>query len=218
VALALGLLLSMLIHALLVLGIGTEARRTARELQPTGTLSVRLMAALTAPPSLTVPARSTMPEANPDSRRSAPPAPTRDTHTDVLPDTARPGVADNSPMALIGFDPNTYLRPSDVAETAKPVSPETLDLLRLTGDQPGLWTMRMFIDENGSVDEIEVVEARGAEPNTRELSALLRSIRFTPALAQGRPVKSQKMLEFSFEPGPEPLLAVPVPSPSATGK
>jgi hypothetical protein len=121
-------------------------------------------------------------------------------------------------MALIGFDPNAYLPPRDVEATAKPVSPETLDLLRLTGDQPGLWTMRLFIDENGSVDEVEVVEARGAEPNARELSALLRSIRFTPALAQGRPVKSQKMLEFSFEPGPEPLLAVPVPSPSATGK
>ena len=85
-----------------------------------------------------------------------------------------------------------------------------------------MWMVRIYIGETGEVDELDILDARGSEANTMELLAIVRGVRFTPALAGGRPVKSQKMLEFSFEPGPVPLTPTlvppPAPNPSATGK
>ncbi len=170
------------------------------------------------------------------SSRLPPPPPRTDPPPESAAGTAQQGANQGTRIGLLGFDPNAYLRPREVEDAAIPVSAEALDLLRLSGNQPGLWVMRLFIDEHGSVDEVEVIESRGAETNTAELVAILRSVRFVPAQASGVPVKSQKMLEFSFEPGSEPLLPVPVsvsapvsvpvsvpasasvPSPSATEK
>lgn len=146
--------------------------------------------------------------------RAQPSAPTTDDGTQKGNESIVP--------AIVDFEPALYLRPSDVDVVATPVSQESLELLQLTGAQPGLWVVRVFIGESGSVDELEVVDGRGSESNTLELLGILRSVRFTPAIAQGRPVRSQKMLEFSFEPGPMPLTPTlvpsPAPSPSATGK
>ncbi len=178
------------------------------------TLSVRLLSERAAPLSPLV--LEGTPATPSDQRRGSP------VTTGPFPADATPEPSGLFTPPVLAFEPNLYLKPSDVEAAATPVSPESLELLQLTGAQPGLWVVRLYIDESGSVDELEVVEGRGSETNTLELLGLLRSVRFTPALVQGRPVRSQKMLEFSFEPGPAPLIPTqvpsPAPSPSAGGK
>ncbi len=121
-------------------------------------------------------------------------------------------------MEIARFDPAEYLPPSAVERTALPVNQDLFDFLPLSGFQSGLWLVRLFVDEHGRVVEVELVESSGSERNALELKAILLANRFLPALRADRPVKSQKMIEVSFEPGPEALLTSPVPVPSAAGR
>ena len=218
------LLLSVLAHAALILGTGTQARKPGTAPGPASAVSVRILAALPAMLPFATPPPAQPSGTRRKERALSPPAPQAVPMPESFADGVQQGAKPGAPIALLGFDPNAYLRPREVEDAAVPVSGEALDLLRLSGNQPGLWVMRLFIGADGSVDEVEVVESRGSEANTAELADILRSVRFTPAQASGVPVKSQKMLEFSFEPGSEPLLPVPVPVPapvpipSATGK
>ena len=135
---------------------------------------------------------------------------------DLVPDHRAPH--EETLLKVARFDPAEYLPPSAVERTALPVNQELFDFLPLSGVQSGMWLVRLFIDERGDVDEVELVESSGSERNAVELKAILRANRFMPALRSDGPVKSQKMIEVSFEPGPEALLTTPVPVPSATGR
>ena len=121
-------------------------------------------------------------------------------------------------MRVLQFDPSEYLPPSDVELVALPVNENLFDILPLSGNEPGYWLVRLFIDQDGKVDELQLVESKATERNTDELRAVLLANRFMPALREDSPVKSQKLLEFSFEPGLAPQLSVPVPAPWATEK
>ena len=135
---------------------------------------------------------------------------------DPTPDRRAP--RDDTKVEIARFDPTEYLPPSAVERTAIPVNQELFDFLPLSGFQSGLWLVRLFVDEQGRVVEVELVESSGSERNSLELKAILLANRFMPALRPDGPVKSQKMIEVSFEPGPEALLTSPVPIPSAAGK
>ena len=218
--LALAVSLSALAHAALLYGVKPQTRAGSIRLAPPERLSVRLMSNRTASLSPVV-FESTPPTQNDRRRESAVTvAPRAQAESTTDDPTGRPD--ETVIPAIVAFEPALYLRPSDVDAVATPVSPESLELLQLTGSQPGLWVVRIFIGESGAVDELEVVDGRGSENNTLELLGMLRSVRFTPAIARGRPVRSQKMLEFSFEPGPTPLVPTlvpsPAPSPSAAGR
>ena len=125
---------------------------------------------------------------------------------------------DDIKLDLAHFDPVLYLPPSEVQRVALPVDQELFDFLPLTGFQSGLWLVRLFIDEDGWVNEVEFVESRGTERNADELRAILLDNRFMPGLREDAPVKSQKMIEVSFEPGPAPRLSTPVLIPSVAGR
>ena len=135
---------------------------------------------------------------------------------DSAPDRRAP--RDEVVLDLARFDPAEYLPPSAVERTALPINQELFDVLPLSGGQSGLWLVRLFVDEHGRVVEVELVESSGSEHNAQELKAILLANRFLPALRPDGPVKSQKMVEISFEPGPEAQATVPVPVPSAAGK
>ena len=135
---------------------------------------------------------------------------------DLVPDHRAP--REDTLLDIARFDPAEYLPPSAVERTALPVNQELFDFLPLSGFQSGLWLVRLFIDEQGRVVEVELVESSGSERNAQELKAILLANRFMPALRPDGPVKSQKMVEVSFEPGPEAQVASPVPVPSAAGR
>lgn len=208
--------ISMLTHGVVLQGMGTKARVSANRVPTFERLSVRVSAR---PPTL-LPVVFEQPSDAPTKRQ-------RDNHVTVAPNTtqtegALQALTEFLAPAVLAFEPTLYLRPSDVDVPANPISPDSLDLLQLTGAQAGMWVVRVYVSESGAIDELELLDGRGSETNTIELLGILRTVRFTPALVQGRPVKSQKLLEFSFEPAPMPLTPVQVPppaqGPSATGK
>jgi len=58
--------------------------------------------------------------------------------------------------------------------------------------------LRLFINETGGIDDYEVLAAD--QLPDRVLLQDIREIRFRPAERRGRPVKSQKVVQFSFIP------------------
>ena len=114
------------------------------------------------------------------------------------------------------FDPVEYLAPSQVERVALPVNEELFDYLPLTGFSAGTWLLRLYIDDTGHLDEVQVVESTGTPQNTEELRAILAASRFLPAYTLAGLVKSQRMIEISFLPGPVLQVSGPAPVPSAT--
>lgn len=121
-------------------------------------------------------------------------------------------------MPLARFDPARYLTPLQVERGAQPKNPALMTSLPLSGFESGSWRVRLFITESGTVDEVEVVEARGNPRNVEELRTYFAAANFDPALKDGAAVKSQAMFEISFEPSVDPGLFRPAPVPSAEGK
>ena len=82
--------------------------------------------------------------------------------------------------------------------SSEPIRPEFPDSAAQTGVQ-GFVTLRLLIDDAGGVREITVVEAQ--PPDTFETAALkaFRNARFSPALRNGRPVKSDVRIKVTFE-------------------
>lgn len=218
-SLALAVALSVLAHGIVLQGLEPRAHPAATRAFRADKLSVRLPSDRGAPlPPLILEARPAAQDAGRDSAPHTAPGPAAASE----PKGTAVGLEERLAPFGPAFEPALYLGPGEVDVAARPVAEEALDLMQLTGNQPGLWVVRLYIGADGAVDELEVVDGRGSQVNTAELIGFLREVRFAPALARGRAVKSQKLLEFSFEPGPIPLapaLALPpAPSPSATGK
>jgi len=60
--------------------------------------------------------------------------------------------------------------------------------------------VKVFVDEHGVVRKTEVVQSASHRAFEAAAMAAWDDVRFTPAIKDGRPVKSQKLLEFDFEP------------------
>jgi TonB family protein len=96
-----------------------------------------------------------------------------------------------------------YYRSSEVDQQAVPVVhgplifPEQAYVSKLAGTVRA----RVYIDERGNVVSVKIVEARPLR-GVFEDAALeaLSQVRYRPALLGGQPVKSQKLIEVSFNP------------------
>ena len=106
----------------------------------------------------------------------------------------------NAPAASPGMH---YFLSSEVDVPAEPVSrpsityPEHALLSKLSG----VVRARLFIDVDGRVDSIEIIELRPHYPPFEEIAinALIET-RFSPAKRFGNPVNSQKVVEVFFNP------------------
>jgi TonB family protein len=186
---------SVLLHLALLLAVGNPAPGAAPPLLPGAVLNVTLVAGAPEAPASTA-ARSianpAAPAGNVASRRVASaqqvPMPRR-----VLPATL-PGASH-------------YYPPRELDETAKPVNdvllryPEEAYAQRLGGEV----RVRLRIDEAGKVDEATVI---GRGPTRQFDDAALEAavqLRFTPAVREGRAVKSEKTIAIVFDPTPDAL-------------
>lgn len=78
-------------------------------------------------------------------------------------------------------------------------------------------TLRVYINETGGVDAVQVASARpaGAE---QPLLPFFQQARFYPAIRQGRPVKSYKVIHIGLEPDSEADPLQPGQIPASAGK
>ena len=103
--------------------------------------------------------------------------------------------------------PARYYRNSEVDTPAMPLSrgplvfPEHAYVSKLRGTVRA----RIYIDEEGRVVSVDIVEVkpRGGIFEEAALEAL-RQVRYSPALLAGLPVRTQKLIEVTFNPYEEP--------------
>lgn len=104
--------------------------------------------------------------------------------------------------------PARYYRNSEVDTPATPlvrgplVFPEHAYVSKLRGTVKA----RVYIDEEGRVVSVEIVEVKphGGIFEEAALEAL-RQVRYSPALLAGQPVRTQKLIEVTFDPYEEPV-------------
>ena len=65
---------------------------------------------------------------------------------------------------------------------------------------PGTVRLRLLINEQGMVDGAEVVKAEPQGEFEEAALDAVRRMRYEPAVKNGRPVKSQKLIEVTFDP------------------
>jgi protein TonB len=131
---------------------------------------------------------------------------------DVVPDNPPPApdqtVAADAPgpmpkqPSLALLVPDRYFASAEVDQKAEPIDvapliyPEEAYLRRI----PGRVTLRVFLDETGAIDGIDVLAAE--PPGMFEQAAVdaVLATRFSPALLFSRPVKNVKTVEIKFDP------------------
>lgn len=102
----------------------------------------------------------------------------------------------------LGLAPDHYYNAREVDVRAEPVNEVALVYPQLAYQNRvrGVVLLKILISERGAIDDMSVVES---EPKgTFEAAALNAALatRFSPAIRNGRTVKSQKMLEIRFDP------------------
>jgi TonB family protein len=103
-----------------------------------------------------------------------------------------------------------YYRNSEVDVQAVPISrgplifPEHAYVSRLAG----VVKARVFISEKGEVESVEIVDVTPRRGIFEEAALeALRQVRYKPAEIAGQPVKTQKLIEVTFNPYEEPAPA-----------
>jgi TonB family protein len=135
-----------------------------------------------APATLDSGASATLPaEPNPTLAKARPPA--------------GPGGVD-SPL------PDKWYTAAEVDVRAEPQNAPRLDYPAelATSGLSAIVRLRIFIDERGAVRKVELAEAGPNRAFDIVAQRAWDEVRFSPALKQGVPVKSQKLLELDFTP------------------
>ncbi len=102
----------------------------------------------------------------------------------------------------LGLAPERYYNSREVDVRAEPVNevPLVYPQFAYQNRVRGVVLLKILINERGIIDDVLVAES---EPRgTFEAAALNATLatRFSPAIRNGRPVKSQKMIEVIFDP------------------
>ena len=84
-----------------------------------------------------------------------------------------------------------------------PEYPESAARRHLTGAV----TVRLFIDEQGSVESVEALEAQPPGHFEQSVIRAFQGARFTPGIRAGKAVKSQIVLRVTFDSPPPPFPA-----------
>lgn len=94
-----------------------------------------------------------------------------------------------------------YYGPQELDQLATPTNGAgfLLPVLELTPDQPGLVRAKIYINERGGVDRVEIMDSD--PPGVFDQAVLLEIYRssFVPALKDGIAVKSQKEIEIRID-------------------
>jgi protein TonB len=202
--LALALAASASLHLALIAGIGIKPQSTAA---PQTVIEARLAQrhAAAEPASAPKPqaiAEIQTPAEQEQPAKAAPEKPAQEGQAGPPPDAAVPGQSSPLPALEIPLaeDPTYYPgKVVDVHPTAlQPIVPVYPDAVSDAGVEGGV-TVLLFIDEFGKVRDLSVVEA--APPGYFEESALsaFRNAHFTPAIKDGRAVKSRVLIRVSYD-------------------
>lgn len=116
--------------------------------------------------------------------------------------TSAPGSAPALALASLDLDIDRYYKASEVDVRAQPINdvqliyPKAAYEMRLKGRV----VLSILINEHGTIDALSVVEADPSGFFEDHALAATRALTFSPAMKNGRAVKSQKRIEVTFDP------------------
>jgi TonB family protein len=98
--------------------------------------------------------------------------------------------------------PEKWYTAREVDQRAEPLTPITLRYPDHAREQPvaGVVRLRLYIDEYGTVRRIRVTAADPPGVFEENAKKSWEAVRFSAARKDGRPVKSQKVIELSYQP------------------
>lgn len=122
----------------------------------------------------------------------------------VKPEPKDSGIASQTPRAGSSIPtPVRYYKNSEVDVPAVPLSrgplifPEHAFLSKLKGTVQA----RIYIDEDGNVESVQIVAVKPFAGHFEDAALeALRQVRYKPAEIAGQPVKTQKLIEVTFDP------------------
>lgn len=179
--LAAALLLSLVLHAFVMLGIKPVSANYAESERPRARLNVSLSREL--------------PE-------TAKPVAQRDPKSKE--DTLRPGSEAGERegwLELPTFAADEYFSAHEVDQRATPVGevPLVYPPAQSASETSGKVVLLLFINEAGHVDRAEVLEAVPSGDFEASARAAFAATKFKPALKNGNPVKSRKIVEITYD-------------------
>lgn len=136
-------------------------------------------------------------------------------------DTAKkvepPSTAQSSPGPSGVMPVPRYYLSSELEQRPAPLKPIDPEYPLALQSQKHVVVLQLFINEQGSVDEVKVL---GADPEgafEQSARTAFANARFSPGLRDGAPVRAQMKIEVTFDPGIEPLPSEPAQSGAAAG-
>jgi|SRR5882672_2001069 len=100
------------------------------------------------------------------------------------------------------FTPDRYFMAGELDVRAEPVNevPLIYPQLAYQNRTNGRVLLRILINERGGIDQIAVLEAEPRGIFEEAALAATQPLRFSPAIKNARPVRSQKIVEVTFDP------------------
>lgn len=94
-----------------------------------------------------------------------------------------------------------YFKSSELHLTPSPISPIDPPYPIEAGDQKGRVILRLFIGENGLLDNVSVVESSPAGLFENSAITAFENAKFSPGIRDNKPVRSQQTIEIIYTPG-----------------
>lgn len=96
------------------------------------------------------------------------------------------------------IDTSPYADPDNIDGVASVIEAPELPLPPDREISSGLLRIRIFVSEEGIVDQIELIETSLQEDYSTRLIQTFKESKFNPGMLQGKPVKSWRMVEINY--------------------
>jgi len=106
------------------------------------------------------------------------------------------GISESGPIEQI--DTSLYADPENIDDAASIIVAPELPLPQAREVTAGILRLRIFVSEEGAVDQIELIETSLQEDYATSLMETFKESRFSPGMLHGKPVKSWRMIEINY--------------------
>jgi hypothetical protein len=91
-----------------------------------------------------------------------------------------------------------YASPDSIEQMASVIAPPDLPLPSDTFNSEGFMRIKVFINEEGFADKVELLESNFAEEYASTLVGLFKSAKFSPGISSGKAIKSWRIVEIDY--------------------
>lgn len=109
----------------------------------------------------------------------------------VAPDSVAPPTEEIS-------EESPYASPDSIEQMASIIDPLDLPLPPDSFSVEGFMRIKVFVNEEGFADNVELLESNFAEDYASTLVVLFKSAKFSPGLSGGRAIKSWRIVEIDY--------------------